>query len=200
MDTNLRSFADQWMTIALLVAKETREHASLGREISILGCFGCLSHLGRFGHFGRSGRWGHEKTTTRFPENDYSVAEKQLSGSRISRKWLYRFPEKRLPGSRKMAQEAVGGNLNMDTRVIKVADFKSEVIWPPWSFGGRHGLRYIYLGNWGHRASHAYFSSPLAPLIYRAIALLLTPYVYALSVSSGEPLRSKLLKNENQRR
>ena len=87
-----------------------------------------------------------------------------------------------------------------DTRVIKVADFKSEVIWPPWSFGGRHGLRYIYLGNWGHRASHAYFSSPLAPLIYRAIALLLTPYVYALSVSSGEPLRSKLLKNENQRR
>ena len=158
MDTNLRSFADQWMTIALLVAKETQ-----------------------------------------------TVPEKQLSGSwettsQDYQDWLYRFLEKRLPGSRKMAQEAVGGNLNMDTRVIKVADFKSEVIWPPWSFGGRHGLRYIYLGNWGHRASHAYFSSPLAPLIYRAIALLLTPYVYALSVSSGEPLRSKLLKNENQRR
>ena len=30
-------------------------------------------------------------------------------------------------------------------------------------------LRYIYLGNWGHRA---YFSSPLLPLIYSAIALL----------------------------
>ena len=26
-----------------------------------------------------------------------------------------------------MVSEAVGGNMNMDTRVIKVADFKSEV-------------------------------------------------------------------------
>ena len=28
----------------------------------------------------------------------------------------------------KMALEAIGGNMHMDTRVIKVADFKSEVI------------------------------------------------------------------------
>ena len=27
-----------------------------------------------------------------------------------------------------MASEAMGGNMHMDTRVIKVADFKSEVI------------------------------------------------------------------------
>ena len=33
-----------------------------------------------------------------------------------------------------MASEAVGGNMHMDTRVIKVADFKSEVKWPPRSF------------------------------------------------------------------
>ena len=26
-----------------------------------------------------------------------------------------------------MASEAVGGNMHMDTRVVKVADFKSEV-------------------------------------------------------------------------
>ena len=26
-----------------------------------------------------------------------------------------------------MASEAIGGNMHMDTRVIKVADFKSEV-------------------------------------------------------------------------
>ena len=28
-----------------------------------------------------------------------------------------------------MASEAVGGNMHMDTRVIKVADFKYEVKW-----------------------------------------------------------------------
>ena len=36
-----------------------------------------------------------------------------------------------------MASEAVGGNMPMNTRVIKVADVKSEVIRPPRSFGGR---------------------------------------------------------------
>ena len=30
-----------------------------------------------------------------------------------------------------MASEVVGGNMHMDTRVIRVADFKSEVKWPP---------------------------------------------------------------------
>ena len=35
-----------------------------------------------------------------------------------------------------MASEAVRGNMHMDTRVVKVADFKSEVKWPPSSFGG----------------------------------------------------------------
>ena len=39
-----------------------------------------------------------------------------------------------------MALEAVGGNMHMDARVIKVADFKSEVIRPPRSYGGCHGL------------------------------------------------------------
>ena len=34
-----------------------------------------------------------------------------------------------------MASEAVRGNMHMDTRVIKVPDFKSEVKWPPRSFG-----------------------------------------------------------------
>ena len=34
-----------------------------------------------------------------------------------------------------MALEAIGGNMHMDTRVIKVADFKSEVKQPPRSFG-----------------------------------------------------------------
>ena len=29
-----------------------------------------------------------------------------------------------------MASEAVGGNMHMDTRVLKVADFKSEVMLP----------------------------------------------------------------------
>ena len=38
-----------------------------------------------------------------------------------------------------MASEAVGGNMHMDTRVIKVADVKSEVITPRKLFGGRHG-------------------------------------------------------------
>ena len=36
---------------------------------------------------------------------------------------------------------AVRGNMHMDIRVIKVADFKFEVIWPPRLFGGRHALR-----------------------------------------------------------
>ena len=40
-----------------------------------------------------------------------------------------------------MASEAVGGNMHMDTRVIKVADVNSEVIGPPRSFGGCNGLR-----------------------------------------------------------
>ena len=32
-----------------------------------------------------------------------------------------------------MASEVVGGNMHMDTKVIKVADIKSEVIWrSPW--------------------------------------------------------------------
>ena len=35
---------------------------------------------------------------------------------------------------------AVGGNMQIDTRVIKVANVKSEVKWPPRLFGGRHGL------------------------------------------------------------
>ena len=39
-----------------------------------------------------------------------------------------------------MASEAVGGSMCMNTRVIKIADFKSEVIGPQRSFGGRHGL------------------------------------------------------------
>ena len=39
-----------------------------------------------------------------------------------------------------MASEAIGGNMHMDTRVIRVADFKSEVILPPRLFGVRHGL------------------------------------------------------------
>ena len=34
-----------------------------------------------------------------------------------------------------VASEAVGGNMHMDTRVIKVADFKSEVKLTPRSFG-----------------------------------------------------------------
>ena len=34
-----------------------------------------------------------------------------------------------------MASEAVRGNMHMDTRVVKVADFKSEVKWPSRSFG-----------------------------------------------------------------
>ena len=34
-----------------------------------------------------------------------------------------------------MALEAIGGNMHMDTRVIKVADFKSEVKLTPRSFG-----------------------------------------------------------------
>ena len=46
---------------------------------------------------------------------------------------------------------AVIGNMHMDTRVIKVADFKSEVIRPPRSFGGRHGLG----GRWRQYA-HGY--------------------------------------------
>ena len=37
-----------------------------------------------------------------------------------------------------MASEAVGGTVRMNTRVIKVADFKSKVIGPPRSFGGHH--------------------------------------------------------------
>ena len=39
-----------------------------------------------------------------------------------------------------MASEVVEDNMHMDTRVFKVADFKSEVIQPPRSFGGHHGL------------------------------------------------------------
>ena len=32
-----------------------------------------------------------------------------------------------------MASEVAGGNMHMDTRIIKVADFKSEVVWrTPW--------------------------------------------------------------------
>ena len=33
-----------------------------------------------------------------------------------------------------MTSEAIGGNMHMDTRVIKVADFKSEVKRPPRQF------------------------------------------------------------------
>ena len=43
-----------------------------------------------------------------------------------------------------MASEAIGGNMHMDTRVFKVADFKSEAFCLPRWFGG---LGYIYLGN-----------------------------------------------------
>ena len=39
-----------------------------------------------------------------------------------------------------MALDAIGGNMHIDTRVIKIADFKSEVIRLPRSFGGCHGL------------------------------------------------------------
>ena len=39
-----------------------------------------------------------------------------------------------------MASEVVGDKMHMDTRVFKVADFKSEVIRLPRSFGGCHGL------------------------------------------------------------
>ena len=99
-----------------------------------------------------------------------------------------------------MASEAVGGNMHMDTRVIRVADFKSEVKWPLRSLSGCHGLggcwrqyAHGYQGNQGcwfqiwsqitskviesrvngdHTAPHAYFSLPLSPQVYRAIALL----------------------------
>ena len=33
-----------------------------------------------------------------------------------------------------MASEAIGGNMHMDTRVLKLADFKSEVKRPPRQF------------------------------------------------------------------
>ena len=42
-----------------------------------------------------------------------------------------------------MASEAVGGIMHMDTRVNKVADFKSEVIRPPRSFGVIYLLGYL---------------------------------------------------------
>ena len=35
----------------------------------------------------------------------------------------------------------INSKMHIDTRVIKVADFKSEVIWPMRRFGGRHSLR-----------------------------------------------------------
>ena len=50
-----------------------------------------------------------------------------------------------------MASEAVGSNMHMDTRVIKVADFKSEVKLFLRSFGGRHGLG----GHW-RQYTHGY--------------------------------------------
>ena len=88
----------------------------------------------------------------------------------------------------------------MDTMVIRVADFKSEVKWPVRSLGGCHGLggrwrqySHGYQGNqgcwcqiwsqmtskviqsgvnWDHTAPHTYISLPLSPQVYRAIALL----------------------------
>ena len=39
-----------------------------------------------------------------------------------------------------MASEAFGDNMLMDNRVFEVADFKSEVMCLPGSFGGHHGL------------------------------------------------------------
>ena len=38
------------------------------------------------------------------------------------------------------ATMAVRGNMHMDTKVIKVVDFKSEVIRPPMLFGGSDQL------------------------------------------------------------
>ena len=57
-----------------------------------------------------------------------------------------------------MASEAISGNMHMDTSVIKVADFKFEVIYS--------------IGFLSHTQLHAYLSWPLSPQVYRAIALL----------------------------
>ena len=56
-----------------------------------------------------------------------------------------------------MASEAVGGNMWLKTRVIKVAYFKSEVIGPPRSLEGCHclGSRHGLGGHWRQYA-HGY--------------------------------------------
>ena len=47
----------------------------------------------------------------------------------------------------KATKMALRGNLHMDTRVIEVTEFNSEVRWLLRLFGGHHGLR-------GHENGH----------------------------------------------
>ena len=91
-----------------------------------------------------------------------------------------------------MASEAIGGNMYMDTKVIKVADFKSEVKWPPRLFWGRHGLRghlrqyaheYQVPGTWYMKLSTQIwrsFSSVGTKEIKKSISLSKRLKIYAL--------------------